>query len=244
MSEATTVCTHCGNQIAPDAAACPHCGASLAAAAAPDAPAQQDSVGGIQAALSALLATTKTHKWYWVGGGGGALVVAVLAVLFFAGVFGPGGKAICVASLQQAKDFGVISPSATLASNSAESTDVAGRKKCTASADSDSYVLQADVKDEDAAHKKCTDYAKQADCLKLYSVARSDGMTTYQVREIPPDETDAAILAGEGQAGAAPPAAGGGNAASDAGGFDAPTSVDNGGNPQAAPDQEQAPPQQ
>ena len=192
--------------------------------------------GGLQPIIQKILSTTKTHKWYWAGGG--ALVVAALAVLFFLGVFGPGGKAICTAALTQAKDFGVISPSATLSSNSAESTDVKNRRKCSAQADNNSYSLAADLQAEDAQHNKCTDFNKQPDCVKLYSVARSDGMTTYQVREIPPNETDEALLGGSPPPAQSPdanasPDASPNSGASDTGGFDAPTAVDNGSAPPA-----------
>jgi len=249
VSEVIT-CPQCGNEIAPDIEQCPHCGTALQvgmAAPATEPEAVTPSAGGFQATIQAILATTQTHKWYWAGGGGGALVVAVLAVLFFTGVFGPSGRAICTSTLTQAKDFGVISPSATLASSSAKSTDVKNRRQCTAQVGDDTYVLQVDIQAEDTAHKKCTDFTKQTDCVKLYSVARSDGMTTYQVRAIPPDETDEALL---GQApGAAPPgspppgAAAPDSGAAEPGGLDSQTAVDNGGVAQSPPASDQAPPQ-
>jgi uncharacterized Zn finger protein (UPF0148 family) len=239
------ICPSCGNELAAGSAFCPHCGTKQEPAVEQfeeqqmaEVPVEAPAANGFQDIIDKVLATTTTHKWWWVGGGSGALVVVVLAVLFFTGVFGPSGAAICKATLAQAKDFGVISQSASLASNSAKSTDVDGRKQCSADAGSENFVLLVDVKNEDAEHKTCKDFAKQADCIKLYSVARSDGMTTYQVREIPPDQTDEAVLAAQGQ-GAAPgatPAAGGGQAGPpESGGFDAPTAVDNGAN--AAPDQ-------
>jgi hypothetical protein len=157
-------------------------------------------LAAIEPTFQAILATTKTHKWWWVGGGGGALAAIIVAVVVFGGFFGPSGRTVCTVGLQQAKDFGVISPSATLASTSAKSTDVADRKKCSAEVGEEVYVIQADIKAEDSEHKKCRDYEKQAGCIMIYSVARSDGMTTYQVREIPPDETDEAIEAAEKQA--------------------------------------------
>lgn len=248
MPEATKFCPQCGNELSAESAFCPHCGArqpqqaevqqALAqqTEAAPAGPSQ------FQRTLETVLATTQTHKWWWVGGAGGLVAVALIAIVVFGGFLGPSGKAICTATLKQAQDFGVLSPSSTLASSSAKSTDVAGRKSCTAQSGDDTYVLLVDVKNEDGEHKKCKDFDKQSNCIKLYSVARSDGMTTYQVREIPPDQTDEAILAGQGQS-ATPPAPGGGNAgASEPGGLDAPTSVDNGGGPSPTP--EQAPPDQ
>ncbi len=239
MSEATKICSQCGKELAADSVFCPHCGAKQTAAEgiAPPQPVAAAAVeppapNRYQEMLDKVLATTRTHKWYWAGGGGAAVVIAVLAILFFTGIFGPSGRAICTAALTQAKDFGVISPSATLSSTSAKSTDVDGRRQCAAEAGGDSYVLLADIKNEDAEHKKCKDFAKQADCLKLYSVARTDGMTTYQVREIPPGETDEALLgtqAAPGQAAGSSADAGGSDA------LDAQTAVDNGG--AGAPDQ-------
>ena len=178
----------------------------------------------LQPALDTILATTKTHKWYWIGGGSAAAVAIAAAVVVFGGFLGPGGKQICTASLTLAKDYGVISPTASLASNSAKSTDVEKRRQCTARDGEETFNLLVDLKTEDAQHKTCRDLDKQSGCVALYRVARSDGMTTYQVHEIPPDETDEAIAAREG--GPKLPAAAG---ASDAGGMDTDTAVDNSG---------------
>jgi hypothetical protein len=174
--------------------------------------------------LDAILATSKTHPTYWYAGGGGVAVVAIAAIVFFGGFFGPSGRDICTAALTQAKDYGVISPSATLASTSAKSTDVKARRQCTAQADSDTFTILADIKTETADHKKCKDM-KTPGCVAIYSVARSDGMTTYQVREIPPGETDEALAASQPQV---PPPPGAAPAAdSDAGGLDSETTTDN-----------------
>jgi hypothetical protein len=176
----------------------------------------------LQPTIDAILATTKTHKWYWVGGGSAAGVALIAVILVFGGILGPSGKQICTATLSQAKDFGVISPSASLASNSAKSTGVADRRACTAQVGEETYTLLVDLKAVDREQRKCREL-KQPGCVALYSVARSDGMTTYQVREIPPDETDEAIAAKEGAA--KPPAinTGGG----DSGDLDSETAVDN-----------------
>ena len=196
----------------------------------------------------------KTKPVYWIGG---AVVVAgVAALLVFGGLFGPSGKAICTASLDQARAFGVISPSAALESSSAKSTDVKNRKSCIAKVGDDTYTLVADIKSEDAEHRKCRDYAKQGGCIALYRVARSDGMTTYQVREIPPGETDEA-LANEGVLGTPPPpnpaspngaVPNGAPAADQGGGLDGETAIDNSGSMQGTPAQPQQsappPPQQ
>jgi hypothetical protein len=198
--------------------------------------------------LGAIIASTKTKPGTWLGG---AVVVAgVAALLVFGGLFGPSGTAICTASLTQARAYGVISPSAVLDSSSAKSTDVKNRKSCIAKVGDDTYTLVADIKSEDAEHRKCRDYAKQGGCIALYSVARSDGMTTYQVREIPPGETDEA-LANEGVLGTPPasrsasPNGTAPNAASagdQGGGLDSDTAVDNSGSMQGAPAQQQAAP--
>jgi hypothetical protein len=264
VPEATKFCPQCGNELAAASVFCPHCGTRQPQLTEVQHEVQQAEAqhtvvyraepepagpSGFQRTMDSILATTQTHKWWWVGGAGGLVAVALIAIVVFGGFLGPSGKAICTATLKQAQDFGVLSPGATLASSSAKSTNVEGRRSCTAQSGDDTYTLQVDVKNEDTEHKKCKDFDKQSDCLKLYSVARTDGMTTYQVREIPPDQTDEAILAGEGQNAPAPPA-GSNSGASESSGFEAPTSVDNGTGTQsepsqAAPDQgtpDQAPP--
>jgi hypothetical protein len=217
VPEATNTCPSCGNQIEAAYQACPNCGAQQR---------QLGLVGKLQIAVGALLGTTKTHPMPWMIGGGVVGVAAIAAVVVFGGFLGPSGKDICMASLTQARDFGVIAPSASLVSNSAKSTDVNNRKQCSVQADGETFTLLADVKSEDTAHKVCKDFKKQTGCIALYSVARSDGMTTYQVRQIPPDETDEALAAQSPPPplpGAAPAAA------ADPGGLDTDTAVDNSG---------------
>ena len=244
MSEATEFCPKCGTNLEPASTNCPGCGAAL------DGSDSAATGGG----LGAILASAKTHIWYLAGGV--IAVAAIAAVLVFGNVFGPSGRAVCTATLNQARDFGVISPSAVLASTSAKSTDVKNRKSCAATVGEDTYTLTADIKTEDAAHKKCKDYVKQGGCVQLYSVARSDGMTTYQMREIPPGETDEA-LANEGvlptpqavapnaAAPAGEPTAGEPPAGAQ-GGIDTETAVDNSGGSMQGPAQpapQSAPPQ-
>ncbi len=243
MSDTTDFCSNCGTNLEPTATACPSCGAPVHGAPAAPSP----------KGLSAIVAFAKAKPGTWIGGA--VVVVGVVAFVVLGGMFGPSGKAICTASLDQARAFGVISPSAVLDSSSAKSTDVKNRKSCVAKAGDDSFTLVADIKSEDAAHRKCRDYVKQSGCIALYSVARSDGMTTYQVREIPPGETDEA-LANEGvlgtppapnpaqQNGAAPNAVPAGDQGA---GLDTETAVDNSGGMQGPPAQQQAvppPPQQ
>ena len=191
----------------------------------------------------------------WVGS---AVVVAgAVALVVFGGLFGPSDRTVCTATLNQAREFGVLSPSATLASDSAKSTDVKNRKSCEAKVGDDTYAMVVDIKTEDLEHRHCKDYIKQAGCVALYSVARSDGVMTYQVHEIPPEDTDEA-LAARGLL-AAPPApnaapAGGAAPAGDAqaaapagdsaGGLDADTAVDNSGSMQGGQPQQGAQPQQ
>ena len=245
MSDTTDFCPSCGTNLESTATACPGCGAPVHGAPAAPSP----------TGLGAIVASAKAKPGQWIGGA--AVVVAgVAAFLVFGGVFGPSGKAICTASLTQARAFGVISPLAVLDSSSAKSTDVKNRKSCVAKVGDETYTLVADIKSEDAEHRKCRDYAKQGGCIALYRVARSDGMTTYQVREIPPGETDEA-LANEGvlgtppapnaapQNGVAPTPAPAGD---QGGGLDGETAVDNSGSMQGPPAQQQQaappPPQQ
>lgn len=143
--------------------------------------------------MARLYKSVLANRWNWLAG----LVTAggLVALMIYTGTFGPSGKAVCTATLNQAREFGVISPSATLASDSARSTGVRGRKSCTARVGNDIYTLDVDVKLEDIEHQRCRDYVKQPGCVALYRVARTDGMTTYQVREIPADDTDEALVA-------------------------------------------------
>lgn len=190
--------------------------------------------------LTAILATTKTHKWWWAGGGGAAVVAIAAAVIVFGGFFGPSGKAICTVALEHARDYGVVPNTATLANTDAKGTDVANRKLCTAKADGNDYNLTVDVTCKDMKNK---------DCVALYSVQRTDGLTTYQVRQVPDDDADAAVEAGSGQAADAGNAQSAGDGQS-AGG--APSAADNSdiqpatGAHSTAPDQQQdmAPQQQ
>lgn len=167
-----------------------------------------------------------SNKLVWAGGG----VVAVAAIgagLYFGGVFGFSGRDICLATLTQAKDFGVIAQDASLASDSAKSTDKKGRKACTAAAGSDTYTLLVDLKKEDKDNKRCKDLKKQNSCVALYSVARADGMTSYQVREIPPGESDEAVAANEPKPQAQQPADGSVPVDGQTSALDADTAVDN-----------------
>jgi hypothetical protein len=227
VPEATTTCPSCGNEIDSAYQACPQCGAQQR---------QLGLFGKLQNAAGGLLATTKTNPKPWMIGGGAAAVAAIAAVVVFGGFLGPSGKDICTATLNQARDFGVISPSASLADTSAKKTDVKDRRQCTAKVGDDTYMLLVDLKSEDAEHKKCKDLKKQSGCVALYSVARSDGVMSYQVREIPPGETDEA-LAAQNPPPAAPDAAPGGEpgAAADPGGLDSDTAVDNSASTQSPP---------
>jgi hypothetical protein len=185
--------------------------------------------------VAAITHSLKTKPGYWIGG---LVVVAIAGLAVFGGLFGPSGKTICTATLDQAKSFGVISPSAVLEATSAKSTDVKNRKSCTAKVGDETYTLTADIKSVDNAHKACRDYVKQQGCIALYSAKRADGTTTYQVREIPPNDTDEA-LAKEGVLGLPAGAGngGGGETAAAPGGLDSETAVDNSGGMQSAPAQ-------
>lgn len=187
VPETTITCPSCGNQMYAGTASCPSCGAPLP---------EPGFVGKILGVVNGLFSTTQTHPKYWMIGGGSVAAVAVIAaVVMFGGFFGFSGRDICTATLTQAKDFGVISPSAELDSSSAKSTDVKNRRSCTAKAGDDIFTMLVDLKTEDANHKPCKDLKKQGSCVSLWSVARADGAATYQVREIPPEESDEALAA-------------------------------------------------
>ena len=151
----------------------------------------RETIARLLAAMSKLLATIlasiKTHKWWWAGGGGAAVVAVAAAVIVFGGFFGPSGKAICTVALEHARDYGVVPTTATLANTEAKSTDVRNRRVCTAQAGGNDYNLTVDVTCKDMKNK---------DCIALYSVERADGLSTYQVRQVPDDDADAAADAG------------------------------------------------
>jgi hypothetical protein len=172
-------CPECGTQLEAAATACPKCGAGIGR--------------GTPSLTERLSKSLLVNKWNWAAG----LFTAagLVALMIYTGTFGPSGKMLCTATLDQARAFGVISPSAKLASDSANSTGERRRKSCTASVGNDVYTMDVDVKVEDINHQRCRDYIKQPGCVALYRVARADGMTTYQVRDIPADDTDDALVA-------------------------------------------------
>ncbi len=143
--------------------------------------------------LASLQASIETHKMWWAGGGGAVLVVIVALVVAFGGFFGPSGKAICTVALDDARDYGVVPNTASLANSKAKSTDDEDRKQCTAESGSDVYTLTVDLTCKDVKNK---------DCIALYSVQRADGLTTYQVRQVPDDDADASAVPDNGQAAA------------------------------------------
>lgn len=194
MSDQNDFCRECGTHLQPGADVCPACGTT------------RDGIRPKPTGLKAL-------QPYLIGGG---VVIALAVAAYFGGLFGPSGKAFCTATLKQAQDYGVISPSASLASDTSESTDVKKRWSCTAKVGDETYTMVADVKAIDNNNKACRDYVGQEGCVKLYSVARSDGVTTYQVREIPPDDTDEALAKAGLLGGPAPAQAAGGDTATQA----------------------------
>lgn len=137
--------------------------------------------------FEALLQSLKAHKWWWAGGGTAAILVIAAGVAYSVygeSWFGPSGKTICTAALSDARDYGVVPNDSALASNEAKQTKVDGRRICTAQSGSDTYLITADV-----TCKKI----KDGKCLTLYAVERSDGLSTYQVRSVPDDETAADV---------------------------------------------------
>jgi hypothetical protein len=149
--------------------------------------------------LSAIQASIQTHKLWWAGGGGAAVVAIAAVVVVFGGFFGPSGQVICTTALEHARDYGVIPTTATLANTDAKSTDVKNRRLCTARAGGNDFRLTAEITCKDMKNK---------DCIALYSVERADGLSTYQVRQVPDDDTDAAADAGSPAAGGAAQGAG------------------------------------
>ncbi|HEY0282332.1 MAG TPA: hypothetical protein VGC27_06895 [Rhizomicrobium sp.] len=147
--------------------------------------------------LAAVQASVKTHKGWWAGGGGAAAVAIAAVVILFGGFLGPSGKDICTVALEHAREYGVLPGSATLASTTAKSTDERNRRLCTAKVGDDIYNITADVIRTDTADLKCKskDVTKNKNCIALYSVAREDGLTTYQVRQVPDDDADVPAVA-------------------------------------------------
>lgn len=141
--------------------------------------------------FAAVLASMKTHKWWWAGGGGAAVVAIAAAIIIFGGFLGPSGRLICTATLDSARNFGVVPYTASLASSDAKKTDVKDRRVCQAKADGDTYNMTVDLKCKDSKR------IKKGECTTLYSVERADGLSTFQVRQVPPDE--------ENEAAAVPP---------------------------------------
>lgn len=148
---------------------------------------------------SRLCASVKAHKWIWAGCAVVVIAASATAVVYYGGFFGPSGHAICKVAVLRARDYGAL-PSNARQDGSAKSTDVSGRKNCDVDADGEKYTVLADL--------KCNDL-KNADCLPIYAVERSDGMSLYQVRSVPNDDDGASALA-DGSAGA-------GSGATDAG---------------------------
>jgi hypothetical protein len=135
----------------------------------------------------AFLASLKTHKGWWAGGGG-IVVVAVAAVLVvtYGGFFGPSGKGICTAVLKDATSYGVLPGDATLVGDEAKKTDVKDHRVCTAQTGNNKYLITAAITCSKVSDGKC---------VTLYAVESSDGLSTYQLRHVPDDET--AAVSGE-----------------------------------------------
>lgn len=147
--------------------------------------------------ISQIKLSIKAHKWIWAAGGAAGLILIVLAALYFFGVFGPSGRAVCKASIERVKDYGIL-PSSAEQDGSAKSTNIAGRKTCAAADGADKFVVTVEV--------KCKDLKKD-DCLSIYGVEREDGLSLYQVRAVPNDADDAAAPPAPGGEAAADPGA-------------------------------------
>lgn len=148
----------------------------------------------LKSLIAALLDSIKAHTLYWAGGAGGVLViVAVALVLTFGNVFGPSGRAICHTAFDQAKNYGVIPQDASQSDASGKATEIEGRRACEATGGGETYTLYADL--------KCNDLKKD-DCLSLYAVERSDGLSMYQMRQVPDDGDESVAAAQTGEEGA------------------------------------------
>lgn len=143
-------------------------------------------MSAISRVFSRLGASVKAHKWIWTGCTVAVVAVGGAAVVYFGGFLGPSGHAICKVAVERARDYGTL-PSGATQDGSAKSTDVKGRKSCIADVSGEKYTITADL--------KCKDL-KNHECLPLYSVERSDGLSLYQVRAVPNDADEAAPVAG------------------------------------------------
>jgi len=136
----------------------------------------------------------RPYKWWWAGGAGGVVVAgAVAGVVMFGGFFGPSGTAICTAALTHAKAFGVVPYDASLSNHDAKKTKIDKRRQCEASdgdTPDDHYVMTVDLKCDKIPADKDGTYDKDGKCVELYGVARADGLSTYQVRQVPNDADD------------------------------------------------------
>lgn len=143
-------------------------------------------MSAISRVFSRLGASVKAHKWIWAGCTVVLVAAGGAAVVYFGGFLGPSGHAICKVAVERARDYGTLPPGATQ-DGSAKSTDVKDRKSCIADVNGEKYTVTADL--------KCKDL-KNHECLPLYSVERSDGLSLYQVRAVPDDADGAAPMAG------------------------------------------------
>jgi len=152
--------------------------------------------------FSALKASVRAYTWYWAGGA--AVVVAgVAALLIFGNLFGPSGRTVCQIARYQTVVFGVLPGDATL-EGSGKAAKVAGRRECTLTSGGETYIATTEMTcrnvDIELAEIKSFETKKplpkefaQVDkrCFSLYAVERSDGLTIYQKRAVPDDETPA-----------------------------------------------------
>lgn len=130
--------------------------------------------------IQKVFASFKTHLWWWIAGIIVLVAIATGITLWQTGYFGPSGKEVCRISVQRAMDYGTLPQDAKQA-GSAESTKVSGRKTCAVTSGDDKYVVTVDVKCKNLKDDKC---------LSLYSVERSDGLSFYQKRAVPPVPDD------------------------------------------------------
>ena len=89
-------------------------------------------------------------------------------------------RSLCEATLDTARDFGVLTPDATLASSDAQSGDTKDRFICQAKIGAVTVTMAVD--------QLCTDMGNPK-CLAIWNISDSTGQTLYQQRDfLPPDD--------------------------------------------------------
>lgn len=80
-------------------------------------------------------------------------------------------RGVCEATLDRVRNFGILLPTAKLASDDATKTDTDKRVTCSATSDGTSYTIAVDVLCDNMGDEKC---------LQLFKVTDSTGKTLFQ----------------------------------------------------------------